>query len=72
MTTISAIAYASVAYWLFWTQLSDNQNISRTMFVIRSALYLVGGPIGLAMIWIAAGLAIAAEALTHRNISNSN
>jgi hypothetical protein len=60
------IAYSTVAYWLFWIQLSDDRD-SRTILVIRSALYLIGGPIGLAAIWLAAGLVAAAEAWEHGN-----
>jgi len=46
--TAFLLAYASVAYWLFWHALDTRPDETRALIAGRAALYLVAGPVLLA------------------------
>ena len=39
------LAYATVAYWLFWHSLDMRLGETAALIAVRAALYLVAGPV---------------------------
>jgi hypothetical protein len=54
------LAYATVAYWLFWHGLDIRLGETRTLIVGRAALYLIAGPVLWLGAWAGAAVALSA------------